>query len=216
MIETHPILNGFVPQNAQVLIVGTFPPKNEYLQKKDGFFFYSSEKNQFWNRIDNILNKHLKKTLTKNANESFIENKKRKESFAVNNNLGFIDVFSSVIRKANTSNDSDLIQIENIVQNGKLAKILESKNVKRICCTYKLAYECLKCNLGSLSKSIGFRKCPDSANGEIIYFDYQTRQIELVLLYPATRSRHKSNTKDDQYKKFLFEYKPCLKESSTG
>lgn len=206
MTENHPISNGFIPETARVLIIGTFPPKKEYTEKKSGFFFYSSEKNQFWNRIDNIkTNVHLKKTQHKNANESLIENKRRKESFSIENKLGFIDVFSAIKRKADSANDSDLVPIENIIQNGKLIEILKSKNIIRICCTYKLAYECLKCNLGSLSKSVTISQRNDSGNGEIIHFSFENRKIELILLYPATRSRHKGSVKDRQYKKYLFE-----------
>jgi G:T/U-mismatch repair DNA glycosylase len=109
MTENHPISSGFIPESARVLIVGTFPPKKEYTEKKSGFFFYSSEKNQFWNRVDNIkTNTKIKKTKNKNSNESLIENKKRKEIFCIENKLGFIDVFSSIKRKVDSANDSDL------------------------------------------------------------------------------------------------------------
>ena len=206
MTENHPISNGFIPESARVLIVGTFPPKKEYTEKKSGFFFYSSEKNQFWNRVDNIkTNAQLKKTKNKNANESLIENKKRKENFCIENKLGFIDVFTSIKRKADSANDSDLVPIENIIQNGKLIQILKSKNISRICCTYKLAYDCLKCNLGSLFQNVTISENIDSANGEIIHFVFEHRKIELILLYPATRSRNKGSEKDVQYKKYLFE-----------
>jgi len=206
MTEKHPICNGFTPKSVRVLIVGTFPPKKEYTKKKDGFFFYSSEKNQFWNRIDNIKeNTYLKKTISKNGAESFIENKKRKETFSSEHKLGFIDVFSAIRRKADSANDSDLLPLENIIQNGKLAQILKDKSISRICCTYKLAYECLKCNLASLSNDITISQRDDSANGEILIFTYEKRKIEIILLYPATRSRHKGSVKDIQYKKYLFE-----------
>lgn len=205
MTENHPISNGFVPESACILIVGTFPPKKEYTEKKSGFFFYSSERNQFWNRIDNIQNVQLKKTQHKNAKETFIENKRRKEIFSIENKLGFIDVYSSIKRKADSANDSDLVPIDNIIQNGKLIQILKSCTISRICCTYKLAYDCLKCNLGSLSKNITISESKDSSNGEIIHFLFDNRKIELILLYPATRSRHKGSDKDVQYKKYLFE-----------
>ncbi len=206
MIENHPISNGFIPESARVLIVGSFPPKKEYTEKKSGFFFYSSEKNQFWNRIDNLkTNAQLKKTRNKNANESLIENKKRKESFCTENKLGFIDIFSSIKRKADSAKDSDLVSIENIIENGKLTEILKTKkNITRICCTYKLAYEFLKSNLGILSENVIISESIDSANGEIINFIFENRKIELILLYPATRSRHKGSIKDIQYRKYLF------------
>jgi G:T/U-mismatch repair DNA glycosylase len=206
MIENHPISNGFIPETARVLIIGTFPPKKEYTEKKNGFFFYSSEKNHFWNRIDNIkTNSHLKKTQLKNANESLIENRRRKESFSIDNKLGFVDVFSVIKRKVDSANDSDLIPIENIIQNGKLIQILRTKSISRICCTYKLSYECLKCNLESLSKSVTINQRGDTANGEIINFSFENRKIELILLYPATRSSQKGAIKDAQYKKYLIE-----------
>lgn len=206
MTEYHPIPRGYIPESARVLIVGTFPPTKEYVEKGSGFFFYSSEKNQFWNRIDNIkINAHLKKTQHKNSNELVIENKNRKKRFSIDHNLGFIDVFSSVKRKVDSANDSDLIPIENIVQNGKLIQILKTRNICRICCTYRLAYECLKCNLSSIDKSLSVSERSDSANGEVLHFKFENREIELILLYPATRSRHKGEEKDKQYAKYLFE-----------
>ena len=108
--EKHPIYEGFIPENATILIVGTFPPKKVYAELKEDFFYYSSSYNHFWNRIDNIFNKEigyqqLKKTKLNNNNEKRFENKKRKQTFMASKNIGFIDVFSEIYRTSETSND---------------------------------------------------------------------------------------------------------------
>ena len=65
MIEIHPAYNGYkenIQKNGELLkggfllpdsnkiIIGTFPPYNEYHNESD-FFYYPSPKNHFWNRI---------------------------------------------------------------------------------------------------------------------------------------------------------------------
>ena len=70
-MEIHPIKNGFIPKNSKTIIVGTFPPKSEYLNNPN-FFFYSSVRNHLWNRMENIFPEfELKKTSTKLKNISF-------------------------------------------------------------------------------------------------------------------------------------------------
>ena len=127
-LENHPIINGFVPKGTTKLIVGTFPPKNEYKSKRTDFFYYSSVKNHFWNRIDNVNKKgvKLKQTKYKNESETISANKSRKENFSRENKLGFIDIFSKVKRKKNTSSNSDLIAIETILQNKSFLGIVKS------------------------------------------------------------------------------------------
>jgi hypothetical protein len=39
MTENHPISNGFIPESARVLIVGTFPQKRNTPKRKAGFSF---------------------------------------------------------------------------------------------------------------------------------------------------------------------------------
>ena len=150
LTETHPIPEGYIPLNTKVLVIGTFPPKNEYISKGKDFFFYSSEKNHFWNRIDNIFFEKtgFKKTKNKNSNESHTSNKKRKEAFARENKLGFLDIFTKITRKKDSTNDEDIIPIENIIENKKLLNTINSNSeLKRICCTYKLAFDTLKYSL---------------------------------------------------------------------
>jgi G:T/U-mismatch repair DNA glycosylase len=205
--EIHPIANGFIPPSTRILIVGTFPPKMEYLLKGKDFFFYSSVRNQFWNRMDNIFPhmQGLKKTKQKNSHESLSSNKKRKEDFAIKYKLSFLDVFSKVRRKKDSPNDVDLIGVENIIENRKLINLLNSrKKIKRICCTYKLAYEVLKYSLAKSSIKFKIVHDSSSANKERIEIQIKRNKVQLVLLFPATRSSHKRELKDEQYKKYLF------------
>lgn len=53
-IETHPFIP-FVPENATILILGSFPGK-EQTQTEPGAeqWFYGAKRNQFWNIISSI------------------------------------------------------------------------------------------------------------------------------------------------------------------
>tara|TARA_R110002049_G_scaffold185921_1_gene354188 strand:+ start:72 stop:716 length:645 start_codon:yes stop_codon:yes gene_type:complete len=203
-METHPIENGFIPQNSKAIIVGTFPPKSEYLNNIN-FFFYSSVRNHMWNRMENIFPEfQLKKTSTKLKNISPRQNKIDKQNFCKRQNIGFLDIFTKIERKVeNSSKDSDLIPRENILDNGKLFDHLEkNKNIDRICCTYKLAYDSLICGLDK--KKLEFKVNELTANEEEYIFNYKSRKIRILLLFPATRSGQKGNLKDEQYKKLIF------------
>ncbi|WP_291101438.1 MULTISPECIES: hypothetical protein [unclassified Flavobacterium] len=202
-IENHPIKIGFIPKQIETLIIGTFPPKEVYINNKH-FFFYSSARNHFWNRMENIFpNFKLKKTKSKCSEISPEQNKIDKENFSSEKKIGFLDVFTKVSRIKNSTKDDDLISKENIIENGILYKVLdENESLSRICCTYKLAFEILKCKLDKTKFSI--IEDSISANGQKINFSFKGRKIEIYLLYPATRSREKNEVKDIQYKKLLF------------
>lgn len=203
-METHPIEKGFIPTKTETIIIGTFPPKSEYENKCD-FFFYSSVRNQFWNRMENIFPEFkLKKTSTKLKNTSTRQNKIDKQEFCKKQNIGFLDVFTKIERKVkNSSKDSDLIPRESILDNGILFDNLENnKNINRICCTYKLAYDCLICGLDK--KQLEFNSNELTANGEEYVFNYKSRKIRILLLFPATRSGQKGIIKDKQYAKLIF------------
>lgn len=220
--ETHPfyryvnahnksIKGGFIPSSAQVLITGTFPPKKEYTLKGDGFFFFSSHKNHLFNRFDNIFQslsdyKKLKKTNSLNENESYLSNRKRKEIFAEQKGIAFVDVFTKIQRCYEGSvKDQDLIPIENIVESGLLKQILLNNNILRICCVYDLAYQVLKAHLGKIAKQVNVVSDPLTANREKLIVNVEDKIFEVVLLYPATRSGHKSELKDEQYKRYIFD-----------
>lgn len=202
-IEKHPIENGFIQKNIRTLIIGTFPPKDVYYNNNN-FFFYSSVRNHFWNRMENIFPIYsLKKTLTKCCEISPEQNKIDKKNFSEIKEIGFLDVFTKISRIKNSTKDEDLIGVENIVENGKLENILnQNSSLVRICCTYKLAFEILKCKL--IKNKLSITEDSISANGQKMIYQFGKRKIEIYLLYPATRSREKSEIKDKQYAELLF------------
>ncbi len=203
-METHPIPNGFIPENAKTIIIGTFPPKSEY-ENNNNFFFYSSVRNHFWNRIEVLFPQYsLKKTATKLIDKTPEQNKLDKENFCKDKEVGFIDVFTKIKRKVNNSTkDKDLDPKENITENGiLLEKLDENPNIDRICCTYKLAYDTLLCGLDK--ELLTLKKNNLTANEEEYIFNYNTRKIKIFLLFPATRSRQRNELKDKQYRKLIF------------
>ena len=203
-MEIHPITHGFKPENAKTIIIGTFPPKSEY-ENNTNFFFYSSVRNHLWNRMETLFPEYrLKKTATKLKNITQEQNKIDKENFCKDKEVGFIDVFTKIKRKVNNSTkDKDLDPRENIMENGILFKILDvNKNIDRICCTYKLAYDSLLCGLEK--ELLLFKKNEHTANEEEYILNYKSRKIRILLLFPATRSRHKNELKDSQYRKLIF------------
>lgn len=215
MPEIHPYANyvnvetkfmgGFIPKESKKVIIGTFPPENEYLKKGDGFFYYASERNHLWNTMDNIHSMNLKKTARKNADESYLQNRGRKMQFCRNKGIGFIDVFTSVNRRfIGATADVDLIPVENIIRNGVFENLIATYEIERICCVYTLAYEILLQEL-RIQNAIIIEKPHSYAANNIIHFvAVFGKSFEIVLLYPATRSRYKTIQKDFQYDYFLF------------
>ena len=77
--------------------------------------------------------------------------------------------------------DSNLNPRQNILDNGILFDHLEkNKNIKKIYCTYKLAYDSLLCGLDKNK------------------LEYKKNELT------ATRSIEKGEVKDKQYKKLIF------------
>jgi len=202
--EKHPIDKGFIPKGIKTLIVGTFPPKTEYENNKN-LFFYNSTRNHFWNRMENIFpGLALKKTKNKCANRTPEQNKIDKENFAIAKSIGFLDIFTKVSRKKDSSKDIDLIPVESIIENKILFKILDDNiELTKICCTYNLAYEVFEENLPKeLLAEIANEK---TANQKELIYKYGSRKISILLLFPATRSRQKNEVKDEQYNSLIFQ-----------
>jgi len=215
-IEIHPAYNGYkqnidnlkgglLPGKAKIIIMGTFPPRSGY-ENISPFFYYPSSRNQFWNRIDNILNNHnspLK--FTQQSNENRKANVNRKFEFALKYNIAFMDYFSKISRKNDTSLDSDLINVENVIENEFLVEYLSANSrIARILCTYSLAYDEL---IGSLKKknyNIIQEEERHSATGQKSVLKFNGNTVEIIQLYPATRSRYTREQNDNQYKYFIF------------
>jgi len=121
-IETHPF-KPFVPTNATVLIVGSFPGKDitqKELHKDD--WFYGTKRNQFWNIISGVYGTELKTTLTK------------KELFT-KKGIGIADIILKACRNEKNNADTNL---EVITYNDKaIRKILAHSSFEHIFFTSK-------------------------------------------------------------------------------
>ena len=118
--ETHPLPDGFILDDAEKLVVGTFPPSG--WENKEHFFFYASPLNQFWNVIDRALDfqgteKQLKWTKNRGFQESERANREKLKLFCKQKKIGFIDVFTKVRRtKVDATKDVDLIPVQSIIE----------------------------------------------------------------------------------------------------
>jgi len=110
--------------DSKIIIMGTFPPKKEYFGRK-GYVHFPSSKNQFWKHIDKVYGSFLYAALNKSEMDSErVKNAKAKITFARNQNIGFVDIFSKIKRKADTVKDDDLETFETVFDNGIMDNLL--------------------------------------------------------------------------------------------
>lgn len=121
-IEIHPH-KPFVPPNAKVLILGSFPGKGHASSESANEWFYASKRNQFWNIMRGVYN------------EALITTEDKKKLF-VNHGIAIADVFLKIRRKEDNNQDSNL---EIIAYNDKaLKKILDDNKFESVFFTSKL------------------------------------------------------------------------------
>jgi G:T/U-mismatch repair DNA glycosylase len=94
----------FIPENANTLIIGTFPThKHNY--KNTFCFYYGSKDNNFWNVIEQTF-KHKFKF---NQGEAAVEERKE---FFIRNKIGITDMIANCYRKGRSSSDTSLYPLE--------------------------------------------------------------------------------------------------------
>lgn len=121
-IEIHPF-EPFIPRNAAILIVGSFPGK-EHLESGNDIeqWFYGAKRNQFWKILSAAFNTDLK-------------SKEDKQNLFKKYGIGITDILLKIKRKNNSNLDKHLIIEET---NYKAIKdILEKNNFKSILFTSK-------------------------------------------------------------------------------
>ncbi len=126
-IETHPF-EAFVPANATVIIVGSFPGKDiTHATLSGDDWFYGTKRNQFWKIISNVYKIEL-------------NTKAEKQKLFEEHGIGIVDIFLSVKRKGNNNTDSNLEIIE--YNDKAIKKILKNKNIQTIFFTSKFVEKC--------------------------------------------------------------------------
>ncbi len=121
-IETHPF-QPFVPVNASVAIIGSFPGRDITQQKTtDDKWFYDTKRNQFWDIISSVYDKELKTVASKK--QLFTEA-----------GIAIADIILTAKRKIENNSDTNL---EVITYNEKaIKKMLENTSFKSIFFTSK-------------------------------------------------------------------------------
>ncbi len=121
-IEIHPH-KPFVPPNAKVLILGSFPGKGHATSESANEWFYASKRNQFWNIMRGVYNEELLTT-------------ESKKGLFINHGIAIADVFLKIRRKEDNNQDNNL---EIIAYNDKaLKKILKENKFESVFFTSKL------------------------------------------------------------------------------
>ena len=123
MVEFHKFNNNVNFENEEILIVGTFPAREELW---DFEFFYSSKKNKLWDILQEIFNENFK---FKEEQEAVKERKK----FLKDKNLAMIDIIEECVRtKQKPSSDNNL----KIIALRDIYSILKNnKKIKRVILT---------------------------------------------------------------------------------
>lgn len=120
--EEHPF-EPFVPENATVLIIGSFPGMEQAENKLNADeWFYSAQGNLFWDIISSVYGISLKTTQSK------------KELFK-NKAIGITDIFLSVRRKERSNRDVFLF--DQVYNDKAIKKIIENSKIKSILFTSK-------------------------------------------------------------------------------
>lgn len=204
---------GFLPSSTRILIMGTFPPPrvmHTYEQKGlDHFFYYQSPSNHFWNRVEAIVTPKdgLRWKHTAASPEELSANISRKRALCAEMGWGFMDYFSEVERKEeNSSKDIDLKKIASVFDNSYLTEAIRHlASLQCIACVYKTALDGLLEDVLSHGDTIEIVEDDHTADGNRYIWTSPafSKSIDIVLLFPATRSYHSKEEKNTQYRHFL-------------
>ncbi len=128
MKEIHPF-KPYVPENCQILIIGSFPGKESTQQHKEDDWYYGAKRNQFWT----IIEKDYWVTLS---------TKKQKKELFNHLKIGLTDVILSCERKENKNTDNNLINRSYNIE--AILYILGNYPIKKILFTGKGVYNVFK------------------------------------------------------------------------
>ncbi len=119
-----------------------------------------------------------------------------------------MDFFAKISkRNKNSVKDTDLINEENTIQNNYLFNYLDkAQSLQSIFCVYRRAYLDLISELKISKKNVieGPFVEKAAATNEKFILHNRNNKINIISLYPTTRSPHKGVLKDQQYAKYLF------------
>lgn len=121
-IEINPF-ETFIPQNATVLIIGSFPGREQTQGIIDGEqWFYGAKRNQFWKILSEVYQIEL---ATKSSKQNLFDH----------HGIGITDILLKIKRRNNSNLDDNLEIIE--YNNLAIRQILNQFNFKSILFTSK-------------------------------------------------------------------------------
>lgn len=208
LVNGQPLQGGLVPPTATRIIMGTFPPPSVMERFWEGypFFYYNSSRNHFWNRIESfVVNQNdMRWKWINGAPETEDENIVRKVELAQERGWAFMDFFSEIDRIENNANDGNLVNIDDVIVNCQLFTALEAvPTISTIYCTYSTALTGIMNALNQAGYVFNEEPEEMSANRLRYTWNFQGRLVSIILLYPASRSGHTAELKDQQYAHYL-------------
>lgn len=221
MPRTHPAYHGFaqnatfdgeilcggiLPVGSRCLIMGTCPPDGQMDLYDAGhpYFPYDSPRNHFWNRIESFVEYDLRWKWVNGALENAGQNVSRKIALAQERGWAFLDFYARFQRPNGGAANADIVDHENVVANGTLFRALRGiQTISQIFCTYAPVQTLLIAQLQQLGIQLTLQVEDHAADGIKYLWAFDDRTIEVILLYPATRSIHPGLVKDAQYAHYL-------------
>lgn len=147
--EEHPF-KPFVPKNARILIIGSFPGMDQVKNKANSEeWFYTAKDNQFWTIISAVYENKL---LTTESKKMLFE----KEG------IGITDIFLKIKRKVKSNLDKHLIVVE--YNDQEIKAILESGKFDLILFTSRYVEKHFKIKFPEVSNSIALPSPSGAAN----------------------------------------------------
>lgn len=196
-IEEHPF-ETFVPENAEVLIIGTFPTHNNNHRFN---FFYSGKDNSFWSIIEQVFKLSFQHDIGNKAVEE-------RKAFLKSKGIGITDMHEKCYRKNGYSTDENLFPI---ILKDIFAILDEHASIKRIVLTSRTevfgALGLLKTYF--LQKGLELEQ-PEKRTDKVLEgsFVYKEREIEVLVPYsPSPRLIEKGTTTMEELVKM---YRQCL------
>jgi hypoxanthine-DNA glycosylase len=116
MIEKHPF-EAFIPENSEVLILGSFPGKESTQRSREDDWFYGANRNQFWKILGLVYN------------QTFMTKSQKQELFK-SARIAITDIIVACERKDNSNSDLNLINKE--YNNDVVTRIIINNPIKKI------------------------------------------------------------------------------------
>lgn len=195
-IEEHPF-GSYIPQNAKILIIGTFPTHNRNL-KFD--FYYSGKDNLFWGIIEKVFDhsfSHFEGVLAVEERKSFLDSK----------SIGVADMHKLCYRKNNMSTDENL---HPIILNDIFLILDEYHSIHRIVLTSRTEVYGALGLLKTYFLQNGLElNHPEKRNDRVLEgtFIYKRRKFKLLVPYSTSPRLLKRNIKMDE---LIYMYSQCL------